>query len=136
MKDVFIIDGKRTCIGKMFGALKGFSAPQLAGVVLKNLAAGYSLKEKDFDFAFIGQAVKAGQGQNPARQALHYAGLGFGIYYSTIDWHYPGSVNREKPGQFSVNETIPDAHHQYSIAASAEKGRHPRYLHTIYSCLR
>ena len=52
--------------------------------------------------------------------ACKRAGLGFGVYYSTIDWHYPGSVERAVHGQFSVNETIPEAHHRYSLAQLQE----------------
>ncbi len=52
--------------------------------------------------------------------ACEQAGLGFGVYYSIIDWHYPGSVEREAPGMFSVFETIPAAHQDYSVAQLRE----------------
>jgi acetyl-CoA C-acetyltransferase len=85
MKDIYIISAKRTPIGRIFGSLKGISAAKLAGAVIKNMAASLSLGEKDFDFAFLGNAVKAGMGENPARQAVYQAGLGFGIPSFTID---------------------------------------------------
>ena len=61
-------------------------------------------------------------------------GLGFGIYYSTIDWHFPGSVKREVPGQFSVYETITDEHHQYSLAQLKElcSGRYGNLVQVFF----
>jgi len=75
--------------------------------------------------------------RDPVRElaeACKRAGLGFGVYFSTIDWHFPGAVEREKPGEFSVSETIPEAHHLYSIAQLEElcSGRYGELVQVFF----
>ena len=75
MKEVVIVAGVRTAQGKFAGALKGFSAPQLGGIVIKNAVEKAKIKPNDVDEVIMGCVVPAGLGQNVARQAAISAGI-------------------------------------------------------------
>ncbi|MBI5555420.1 MAG: thiolase family protein [Elusimicrobia bacterium] len=85
MKNVFIIDGLRTPLGARGGSLKDISASRLAAVVITALLKNNKIKAKVVDEIILGNAVSAGLGQNPARQALVYAGLPYNIPAFTIN---------------------------------------------------
>lgn len=40
-------------------------------------------------------------------------GLKFGVYYSTPDWGYPGSIKRDPPNAYSVFEEVSADHEEY-----------------------
>ena len=69
MKDVVIVSGVRTAQGKFSGALKGFSAPQLGSIVIKEAVKKAKIKPEDVNEVIMGCVVPAGLGQNVARQA-------------------------------------------------------------------
>ena len=75
MKNVVIVAGVRTAQGKFAGALKGFSAPQLGGIVIKEAVNRAGLGPKDIEEVIMGNVVSAGLGQNVARQAALNAGI-------------------------------------------------------------
>jgi acetyl-CoA C-acetyltransferase len=75
MKDVVIVSGVRTAQGKFAGALKGFSSPQLGGIVIKEAVKRAGIKPKDVNEVIMGNVVPAGLGQNVARQAAINAGI-------------------------------------------------------------
>jgi len=75
MKDVFIIDGLRTPIGKMRQSLKGVSPITLGAGVIKALLEKHRIEGSLVDEVIIGNVVSAGLGQNPARQVAINAGL-------------------------------------------------------------
>ena len=79
MKDVVIVSGARTAQGKFAGALKGFSAPQLGGIVIKEAVKRAGVKPKDVDEVIMGCVVPAGLGQNVARQAAIAAGIPYEV---------------------------------------------------------
>ncbi|MCK4902339.1 MAG: acetyl-CoA C-acetyltransferase [Thermoplasmatales archaeon] len=83
MKEVVIVSGVRTAQGKFSGALKGFSAPQLGSIVIKEAVNRAGLKPKDIDEVIMGNVVSAGLGQNVARQAA----IGAGIPYEVGSFH-------------------------------------------------
>jgi acetyl-CoA C-acetyltransferase len=83
MKDVVIVSGVRTAQGKFAGALKGFSAPQLGSIVIKEAVKRAGIKPKDVDEVIMGNVVPAGLGQNVARQAA----IGAGIPYEVGAFH-------------------------------------------------
>ncbi|MBI5491526.1 MAG: thiolase family protein [Deltaproteobacteria bacterium] len=74
MEDVVIIGGLRTPVGRLLGKLSRLSAPRLGSIVIKELIGRYRL-ESLIDEVIMGNAVSAGVGQNPARQAALMAGL-------------------------------------------------------------
>lgn len=85
MKDVFIIEGLRTPICGRDKSLKNVSAVRLAATVFKALLKNSGIKGNYIDEVILGNAVSAGLGQNPARQALVYAELPFEIPAFTVN---------------------------------------------------
>jgi len=85
MKDVVIVSGIRTAQGKFAGALKGFSAPQLGSIVIKESVNRAGIKPKDVDEVIMGNVVQAGLGQNVARQAAIAAGIPYEVGAFHVD---------------------------------------------------
>ena len=79
MSEVVIVSGVRTSQGRFAGGLKSFSAPQLGGIVIKEVVKRAGIKPTDVDEAIMGNVVQAGLGQNVARQAAINAGLPYEI---------------------------------------------------------
>lgn len=74
-KDVYIVSAKRTPIGSMGGSLSSIKAPQLASYAIKDALEEIKLSPGSVERLIMGQAVQAGSGQAPAKQALIKAGL-------------------------------------------------------------
>jgi acetyl-CoA C-acetyltransferase len=75
MKEIVIISGVRTPIGKFQGSLKPFSATQLGALAVKAAVQRAGLDPQQVDECIMGNVVSAGLGQNPARQAALKGGL-------------------------------------------------------------
>lgn len=72
---VYIVGATRTPIGKMNGALSSLDAVQLGTIVIESVLHKAGLSPKMVDQVYMGNALQAGNGQNPARQAAINAGL-------------------------------------------------------------
>ncbi len=70
-----IISAARTPTGKFQGLLKGFSAPELGSIAIKEAVKRAGVEGSDIDEVIMGCVVQAGIGQAPARQAALKAGL-------------------------------------------------------------
>jgi acetyl-CoA C-acetyltransferase len=70
-----IVSGARTPIGKLAGALSGFSAMDLGGLAIEAAIARAGITPADVDYVVMGQVLGAGQGQITARQAAVKAGV-------------------------------------------------------------
>ena len=70
-----IVAGARTPIGKLSGALGGFSAAQLGGLAIRAALQRAGIGPEDVDYVIMGQVLLAGTGQVPARQAATDAGI-------------------------------------------------------------
>src|SRR5215470_7196761 len=75
MREVVIISGVRTPIGKFQGGLKPCTATQLGALVVKAAVEQAGLSADQVDEVIMGNVVSAGLGQNPARQAALRGGL-------------------------------------------------------------
>jgi acetyl-CoA C-acetyltransferase len=75
LNEAVIIGAARTPVGKFLGALKGFSAPQLGAIVVREAVKRAGVKPEDVDEVIMGCVIQAGLGQNPARQAALNGGL-------------------------------------------------------------
>jgi len=75
MSRIVILSAVRTAIGKFGGALKDISAAELGAIVIKESMARINLQPGCVNEVIMGNVLQAGQGQNPARQALIKAGL-------------------------------------------------------------
>jgi acetyl-CoA C-acetyltransferase len=70
-----IVAGARTPIGKLSGALAGFSAADLGGFAIQAALERAGVAPNQVDYVIMGQVLLAGTGQVPARQAATAAGL-------------------------------------------------------------
>ena len=70
-----ILAGARTPIGKLSGALAGFSGAELGGLAIKEALVRAGLTGDQVDYVFMGQVLQAGAGQIAARQAAVHGGI-------------------------------------------------------------
>jgi acetyl-CoA C-acetyltransferase len=75
LNEAVIISAARTPVGKFLGSLKGFSAPQLGSIAVREAVKRAGVKPEDVDEVIMGCVIQAGLGQNPARQAALNGGL-------------------------------------------------------------
>lgn len=75
MAGSYIVAGARTPIGKMSGALAGFSAAELGGFAIKAALERAGVSPEEVEHVLMGQVLMAGQGQVPSRQAAVNAGI-------------------------------------------------------------
>ena len=80
-----IVAGARTPIGKLAGALAGFSAMDLGGIAIKAALQRAGVTPEDVDYVFMGQVLQAGQGQITARQAAGKAGIPMTVPATTVN---------------------------------------------------
>jgi acetyl-CoA C-acetyltransferase len=75
IRDAVILSAARTPTGKFQGLLKGFSAPELGAIAIKEAVQRAGVDPAKIDEVIMGCVVQAGLGQAPARQAALKAGL-------------------------------------------------------------
>jgi acetyl-CoA C-acetyltransferase len=69
MHDVVIASGVRTPQASFGGALKDIPAVELGGIVIKEVLERAKIRQDKVDRVIMGNAIQAGEGPNPARQA-------------------------------------------------------------------
>lgn len=84
-QDIFIIDAKRTPIGRYGGSLANISATELGATVIKDLLTKNPKISKHIDEVIFGNAISAGLGQNPARIAAYKSGLSYKVPAFTVN---------------------------------------------------
>ncbi len=85
MKDVVVVDAVRTATGRFGGCFKGFSAVELASLLIKQCLVRSSLKGEDIDEVIMGMVYQGGARANPARQAALSAQLPHEVTAMTIN---------------------------------------------------
>jgi acetyl-CoA C-acetyltransferase len=85
MRDAVILSAVRTPTGKFLGALKGFTAPQLGAMVVREAVRRAGIDPAKVDEVILGNVLSAGVGQAPARQAAIGAGLPPAVAALTIN---------------------------------------------------
>jgi acetyl-CoA C-acetyltransferase len=85
MAEAVIVAGARTPIGKLSGALAGFSAMELGGFAIAEALTRAGLTPDQVDYVLMGQVLQAGQGQITARQAAVHAGIPMSVPANTIN---------------------------------------------------
>jgi acetyl-CoA C-acetyltransferase len=85
MPGSYLVAGARTPIGKMSGALAGFTAMDLGGVAIKAALERAGVQPDQVEYVFMGQVLQAGQGQITARQAAVRAGIAMNVPATTIN---------------------------------------------------
>ena len=79
MKDIIIAGAVRTPIGAFNGALSNIPATGLGSIAINGAISGAGIKPADVGEVIMGNALSAGIGQAPARQAAIGAGLPYGV---------------------------------------------------------
>jgi acetyl-CoA C-acetyltransferase len=85
MGEAVIVAGARTPIGKLSGALAGFSAAELGGFAIKEALVRAGVSPDQVDYVLMGQVIQAGAGQITARQAAVHAGIPMTVPANTIN---------------------------------------------------
>ena len=85
LNEAVIISAARTPVGKFLGSLKGFSAPELGAIVVRESVRRAGIKPEDVDEVIMGCVIQAGLGQNPARQAALRGGLSPSVAAVTVN---------------------------------------------------
>jgi acetyl-CoA C-acetyltransferase len=85
MAGSYLVAGARTPIGKMSGALAGFSGAELGGVAIAEAMNRAGVTADQIDYVFMGQVLLAGTGQMTARQASVKAGISMNVASTTVN---------------------------------------------------
>jgi len=80
-----IVGSARTPIGKLSGALAGFSAADLGGLAITAALERSGVGPEQVDYVVMGHVLQAGQGQITARQAAAKAGIPMTTPANTIN---------------------------------------------------
>jgi acetyl-CoA C-acetyltransferase len=75
MRDAVILSAARLATGKFMGALKGFTAPELGAIAVREAVRRAGVDPDRVDEVIMGNVLSAGLGQAPARQAALKGGL-------------------------------------------------------------
>jgi acetyl-CoA C-acetyltransferase len=82
---VYIVSAVRTPIGSFGGSLKGFTAPQLGAIAIREAVKRAGIQPSDVQEVLMGCVIQANTGQAPARQAAKLAGLPDGVIATTVN---------------------------------------------------
>jgi len=85
MPSSVIVSAVRTPTGKLLGALKDFTAPQLGALVVAEAVRRAGIDPGIVDECIMGNVITAGEGQNPARQAALRGGLPDAVAALTVN---------------------------------------------------
>jgi acetyl-CoA C-acetyltransferase len=80
-----VLSACRTAGGKIGGSLKGFDAPALGGIAIKEAVTRSGIDPKDLGEVIMGNGWQSGVGANPARIAEYRSGLPADIPAFTIN---------------------------------------------------
>jgi acetyl-CoA C-acetyltransferase len=80
-----LVSGARTPIGKLSGALKGFTAMDLGGIAIKAALERAGVSGDQVDKVIMGHVIQAGQGQITARQAAVKGGIPMTVPSLTVN---------------------------------------------------
>lgn len=74
-REVVIIGAARTPIGAFLGSLASVAAPRLGAIAIREALARAGVEPSSVSEVIMGNALQAGEGQAPARQAAIFAGV-------------------------------------------------------------
>ncbi|HVB06108.1 MAG TPA: acetyl-CoA C-acetyltransferase [Acidimicrobiales bacterium] len=80
-----ILNGARTPIGRLSGALSSFRASELGTVAIVEALRRAGVSAEAVDYVILGQVLQAGQGQATARQAAVAAGIPMRVPAMTLN---------------------------------------------------
>ncbi|WP_238008167.1 acetyl-CoA C-acetyltransferase [Dactylosporangium sp. AC04546] len=85
MTQSVIVNGARTPMGRLLGALKDFPATKLGEIAIKAALERSGVAPEQVQYVIMGQVLQAGAGQMPARQAAVGAGIPMSVPALTIN---------------------------------------------------
>ncbi len=85
MTQSVIVNGARTPMGRLLGALKDFPATRLGGVAIRAALERSGVAPDQVQYVIMGQVLTAGAGQIPARQAAIDAGIPMSVPALTVN---------------------------------------------------
>src|SRR5688572_29727684 len=80
-----IVSAVRLPTGKFLGRLKGFQAPELGALAVREAVSRAGIDPSLVEECILGNVISAGLGQNPARQAALHGGLSHDVAALTIN---------------------------------------------------
>src|SRR5690349_24091825 len=80
-----IVNGARTPMGRLLGALKDLPATSLGAVAIRAALERSGVAPEQVQYVIMGQVLQAGAGQIPARQAAVNAGIPMTVPALTIN---------------------------------------------------
>ena len=85
MKEVFIVSAARTPMGSFLGSLSSVPATKLGSVAIRGALDKINIDPQIVQEVYMGNALQAGEGQAPARQAALGAGLSNEVPSTTVN---------------------------------------------------
>ena len=85
MSDIVIAGACRSTMGRFQGGISSLKATELGAKAVKEAVNRAGIEPDKVTEVIMGNVIGAGLGQNPARQALLGAGLGFDVSAFTIN---------------------------------------------------
>jgi acetyl-CoA C-acetyltransferase len=85
MSDIVIAGACRSAMGRFQGGISSLKATELGAMAVKEAVSRAGIEPDNVTEVIMGNVIGAGLGQNPARQALLGAGLGFDVSAFTIN---------------------------------------------------
>jgi acetyl-CoA C-acetyltransferase len=119
-----IVGTARTPIGKLSGALAGFSAMDLGGFAIKAALERAGVDAEQIDYVLMGQVLQAGQGQITARQAAANAGVPMTVPAMTINKVCLSGIN----AIYLADQMIQNGDAEVVIAGGMESMTNAPYL--------
>lgn len=105
---MYLIDIKRTPIGKFMGSLSSLSAPELTKPLFSYFLKTYPFLRKKTDEVILGNVLSAGIGMNPARIASYYGGISESVPAYTVNHVCASGMNAITQGYRSIR--LGDSH--------------------------
>jgi acetyl-CoA C-acetyltransferase len=90
---MYIVDVKRTPIGKFLGKFANLPAPQLASPLFTYFINKYSFLKNNTDEVIMGNVISAGIGLNPARLVAYQGGIKYTVPSYTVNHACASGLN-------------------------------------------
>jgi acetyl-CoA C-acetyltransferase len=119
-----IVSAVRTPFGKLGGALRDKSAPELGAVAIVAALERAGLEPDEIEYVVMGQVLQAGAGQAPARQAAIAAGIPKEIGADTINKVCASSVRAVEV----ADQMIRSGDHHVVVTGGMESMSNAPYL--------
>lgn len=124
MREVYIVDGVRTPIGRMGGALSGFRPEELAAFALKGLIEKTKIDPAIVEDVLIGHACTNNAAVNIARWAVIKAGFPVSVTAQTVERQCGSSLQTVNSAAMAIMAGFGDTY----IAGGCESWSNQPYL--------